>query len=64
MQVLVQGLEDALEPQYNNDVDILKVLQCFFFSNLRSKLLTEDVIKNVCDVIILILAIFGLEPKT
>ena len=45
MQVLGQGLED------NN---ILKVLQCFFFSNLRSKLLTDDVIKNVCGVIILI----------
>ena len=45
MQVLGQGLEDA---------NTLKVLQCFFFSNLRSKLLTDDVIKNVCDVIILI----------
>ena len=50
----MQGLEDALERHYNDDVDILKVLQCFFFSNLRSKFLTEDVIKNVCDVIILI----------
>ena len=50
----MQGLEDALERQYNDDVDILKALQCFFFSNLRSKLLTEDVIKNVCDVIILL----------
>ena len=54
MQVLGQGLEDALERQNNDDVDILKVLQCFFFSNLRSKLLTDDVIKNVYDVIILI----------
>ena len=51
MQVLRQGLEDVLERQNNDDVDILKVLQCFFFSNLRSKLLTNDVIKNVCDVI-------------
>ena len=51
---MMLGLEDALERQYNDDVDILKVLQCFFFSNLLSKLLTKDVIKNVCDVIILI----------
>ena len=51
MQVLLQGLEDVLERQNNDDADILKVLQCFFFSNLRSKLLTNDVIKNVCDVI-------------
>ena len=54
MQVLGQGLEDALERQNNEDVDILKVLDCFFFSNLQSKLLTDDVIKNVCDVITLI----------
>ena len=45
MQVLGQRLKDA---------NILKLLQCFFFSNLRSKLLTVDVIKSVCDVIILI----------
>ena len=32
MQVLGQGLEDA---------NILKVLQCFFFSNLRSKLYAD-----------------------
>ena len=31
MQVLGQGLEDALKRQNNDDVDILKVLQCFFF---------------------------------
>ena len=31
MQVLGQGLEDALERQNNDDADILKVLQCFFF---------------------------------
>ena len=50
----MQGLEDALERQNdNNDADILKVLQCFF-SNLLLKLLTDDVIKNVCDVITLI----------
>ena len=54
MQVLGQGLDDALERQNNHDVDILKVLQCFFFLDLRLKLLTDDVIKNVCDVIILI----------
>ena len=46
MQVLVQGLDDALERQNDDDADILKVLQCFVFSNLRSKLLTDDVIKN------------------
>ena len=40
--------------QVLEDANILKVLQCFFFSNLRSKLLTDDVIKTVCDVIILI----------
>ena len=33
MQVLGQGLEDALEPQNDNNADILKVLQCFVFSN-------------------------------
>ena len=27
----MQGLENALERQYNDDVDTLKVLQCFFF---------------------------------
>ena len=31
MQVLGQGLEDALERQNNDDVDILKVLQASFF---------------------------------
>ena len=49
MKVLGQGLEDALEPQ-NDDADILKVVQCFVwsntFSNLRSKLLTDGVIKK------------------
>ena len=49
----MQGLEDALQYQNDDDADILKVLQCFF-SNLRSKLLTDDVIKTVCDVITLI----------
>ena len=33
------------------------------FSNLRSKLLTSDVIKNDCDVITLILAIFVWNQK-
>ena len=54
MPVLGQGLQDALAPQNDDDADILKVLQCFFFSNVRLKLLTDDVIENVCDVIILI----------
>ena len=34
MQVLNQGLKDALECENHDDADILKVLQCFFFSNL------------------------------
>ena len=34
MKVLGQGLEDALEPQNHiNDADILKVMQCFVWSN-------------------------------
>ena len=51
----MQGLEDVLERQNDDDddTDILKVLQCFF-SNLLSKLLTDDVIKTFCDVITLI----------
>ena len=49
MQVLGQGFQDALEPQSDDYADILKVLQCLVFSNLRSKLLTDDVIKNVCE---------------
>ena len=50
----MQVLEDALKRQYDDDTDILELLQCFFFTNLRSKLLKDDVIKNVCDVITLI----------
>ena len=34
MQVIGQGLENALEPQNDDDdADILKVLQCFVGSN-------------------------------
>ena len=33
MQVLGQGLQDALAPQNDDDTDILKVLQCFVWSN-------------------------------
>ena len=33
MEVLGQELEDALEPQNDDDADILKVLQCFVSSN-------------------------------
>ena len=51
MQVLGSGLEDTLKCQNDDNADILKVLQCLFFSNLRSKLLADDVIKNLCDVI-------------
>ena len=44
MQVLGQGLDDVLKRQNNDDVDILKLLQCFFFSDLRLRLLADDVI--------------------
>ena len=46
MQALGQEFEDPLKPQNDDNADILKVLQCFVFSHLRSKLLTDDVIKN------------------
>ena len=54
MQVLGQGLKDALERQNDDDADIFKALECFMFSNLRTKILTDDVIKYVTDVITLI----------
>ena len=45
----MQVLEDALEPQ--NIADIFKVFQCFVWSNtlsnLRSKLVLDDVIKTL-----------------
>ena len=49
MKIFSQGLEDVLEPQNDDDnADILQVVQCFVWSNtlsnLRSKLLTDDVI--------------------
>ena len=37
MQVLGQGLEDALERQNDDDADILKALQCFFFQIYEQK---------------------------
>ena len=40
MQVLGQGLEDALEPQ--NDADILKVRQCFVRSNTHFQIYTQN----------------------
>ena len=47
-QALGQGLEDALEPQNDDDADISKMLQGFVrantLSNLSLKLLTDDVI--------------------
>ena len=51
MQGLGQGLEDDLELQYDDDdADTLKVVQCFVwsnsFSNLQSKLFTDNVIKK------------------
>ena len=67
MQVFSQGLKDALEPQKDDD-DILKVFQCFVSSNTlfqiynqNSRQMTSS--KNVCDVITLISASFGLEPN-
>ena len=65
----MQVLADALEPQYDDDdADIqsgaMFYLVKYSFSNLRSKLVTDDVINHVCDVITLIWAIFGLQPKT
>ena len=55
MKVLGQGFENAIEPQ-NDDDDVLKVMMMMMFSNfrlvkhsfsyLRSKLLTDDVIKK------------------
>ena len=59
MQVLGQRLPDALAPQNDDDTDILEVLQCFVWSNtlfflFTIRLLTDDVIKDVCDVITLI----------
>ena len=55
----MQFLVDALEPQNDdNDADIqsgvMFRLVKHSFSNLRSKLLIDDVINNVCDVIALI----------
>ena len=69
MRVFSQGLKNALEPQKDDDdADILKVLQCFVRSNTlfqiydqNSRQMTSS--KNVCDVITLISAIFGLEPN-
>ena len=34
MQVLGQGLEDALKPENDDDADILKVMQSFFGQTL------------------------------
>ena len=40
MQVLGQGLEDALEPQ--NDADILKVWQCLVWSNTHFQIYDQN----------------------
>ena len=40
MQVLGQGLEDALEPQ--NDADILKVWQCFVWSKTHFQIYDQN----------------------
>ena len=60
MTVLGQGFENALEPQNDDDdADILKVVQCFVWSNIlfliydqNSRQITSS--KSVCDVITLI----------
>ena len=33
MQILGQGLQNAVEPLHDNDADILKVVQRFLWSN-------------------------------
>ena len=55
----MQVLADALEPQNDDDDGDIQSGAMFclvkhFFSNLRSKLLIDDVINNVCDVFTLI----------
>ena len=40
MQVLSQGLEDALEPQ--NDADILKMWQCLVWSNTHFQIYDQS----------------------
>ena len=65
----MQFLADALEPQNDDDDADIQSGAMFrlvkhSFSNLRSKLLIDDVINNVCVVITLIWAIFGLEPNS
>ena len=68
-QGLGQGFEDALETRmmmmlkYSHSVAMFRLVK-HSFSNLRSKLVADDVIKNVCDVITLILTIFGLDPTS
>ena len=57
-QDLGQGLKDSLETRMMMMLIFLSVAMFHLvkhsFSNLQSKLLTNDVIKNACDVITLI----------
>ena len=43
MQVLGQELKDALEPQNDDDADILKVLQCFVWSNTLFQIYDQNI---------------------
>ena len=60
MTVLGQGFENALELQSDDDeVDILKVVQCFVWSNILFLIYDQNSTqttssKSVCDVITLI----------
>ena len=60
MTVLGLGFENALEPQRDkDDADILKVVQCFVWSNILFLIYDQNFrqmtsSKSVCDVITLI----------
>ena len=41
-QDLGQGLEDALEPQNENDANVLIVLQCFVWSNTLFQIYNQN----------------------
>ena len=38
----MQVLEDALEPQNDDDTDILKVMQCFVWSNFLFQIYDQN----------------------
>ena len=39
---MMQVLEDALEPQNDDDTDILKVMQCFVWSNFLFQIYDQN----------------------